>query len=137
MNYNGYDSYGSNCQSISQHGNDNHYGQYNFTHQGGSNNQYDSSSQVGGQYGGYNYIRGYDLMNQNGLNDQNGFGGQTNQVAWGQYLYLDGQNNSTNIYDQPSYGSHQTNHPNGHNGQNVLNISERPYVDCTDEEHQS
>ncbi|CAB4267723.1 unnamed protein product [Prunus armeniaca] len=29
------------------------------------------------------------------------------------------------------------NFPNGYNGQNVLNISERPYVDRPDEEHQS
>ncbi|PQQ04859.1 shematrin-like protein 1 [Prunus yedoensis var. nudiflora] len=78
MNYNGYDSYGSNSQSIGQH-----YGQYNFTHQGGPKNQYGSSSQFsgqygghnyvggfGGQYGGHNYIGGYDLMNQNGSNDK-------------------------------------------------------------------
>ncbi|CAL9024652.1 unnamed protein product, partial [Prunus brigantina] len=145
MNYNGYDSCGSNSQSIGQY-----YGQYNFTHQGRPNNQYGSSSQFGGQYGGHNYvggfgeqysghnyIGGYDLMNQNGSNDQNGFGGQTNQVAEGQYIYPDGQNNSANIYDQRSYGSHQMNHPNGYNGQNFLNISERPYVDRTDEELQS
>ncbi|CAL2229760.1 unnamed protein product [Prunus armeniaca] len=99
MNYNGYDSYSSNCQSIGQHGDNNHCGQYNFTHQCGSNNQYDSSSQIGGQYGGYNYIAEYDLMNQNGSNDQNVFGGETNQVAWGHYTYPNGQNNSANIYD--------------------------------------
>ncbi|KAI5313215.1 hypothetical protein L3X38_042389 [Prunus dulcis] len=75
MNYNGYDSYGSNSQSIGQHGDHNHYGQYKFTHQGGPNNHYDSSSQFGGQYGGHNCIG-----DQNGLNDQHGFGGQTNQV---------------------------------------------------------
>ena len=172
INYNGYDSCGLNSQSIGQHGDHNHYGQYNFTHQGGSNNQYDSSSQFGGQYVGHNYVGGfgghnyvgrfggqyrghnyvgrpggqygghnnvggYDLMNQNGLSDQNGFGGQNNQMAWEQYSYPYGQNNSGNIYDQPSYGSHQTNHPNGCNGQNVLNIGERPYVDCMDKERQS
>ncbi|KAL6285533.1 hypothetical protein ACE6H2_009923 [Prunus campanulata] len=187
MNYNGYDSYGSNSQSISQH-----FGQYNFTYQGGPNNQYGSSSQFGCQYGGHNYVSefgGYDLMNQNGSNDQNGFGGQTNQggyngqhdstyqyssgsqfngqhggnnnhgqnnmvyqnyangqhgyngqynqVAGGQYTYPDGQNNPPSIYDQPSYGSLQTNHHNGHSGQNVLSVSERPYVDRTDKEHQN
>ncbi|KAI5322682.1 hypothetical protein L3X38_031754 [Prunus dulcis] len=184
-------------QSIGQY-----YGQYNFTHKGGPNNQYCSSSQFGGQYGGHNYvgefgdqygrhnyIGGYDPMNQNGSIDQNGFGGQTNQggysgqydsayqygsssqfngqhdgnnnygqnnmiyqnyangqhgyngqynqVAGGQYTYPDAQNNPANIYDQPIYDFHQTNHPNGYNGQNVLNISERPCVDRTDEEHQS
>ncbi|CAL9017891.1 unnamed protein product, partial [Prunus brigantina] len=106
-NYNGYDSYGSNSQSISQY-----YGQYNFTHQGGPNTQYGSSSQFGGQYGGHNYVGGfgdqysglnyigrYDVMNQNGSNDQNGFGGQTNQ--------------------------------NGYSGQ------EMPYVDRMDKEHQN
>ncbi|CAL9012330.1 unnamed protein product [Prunus brigantina] len=199
MNYNGYDSYGSNSQSIGQH-----YGQYNFTHKGGPNNQYGSSSQFGGkygrhnyvggfgfgdQYGGHNYIGGYDPMNQNGSDDQNGFGGQTNQggysgqydstyqygsgnhfngqhdgnnnygqnnmiyqnyangqhgyngqynqVAGGQYTYPDAQNNSANIYDQPSYGSHQMNHHNGYNGQNILSVSERPYVDHVDKEHQN
>ncbi|CAL9021259.1 unnamed protein product [Prunus brigantina] len=124
MNYNGYDSYGSNSQSIGQY-----YGQYNFTHQGGHNNQYDSSSQFGGPYGGHNYVGRYDLTNQNGSNDQNGFGGQTSQVAWGQYTYSGGQNNLPNICDQPSYGSHQMNHPNGYHGQNVLSIRERTYVE--------
>ncbi|CAL2278159.1 unnamed protein product [Prunus armeniaca] len=94
MNYNDYDSYGSNSQSIGQP-----YGQYNFIHQGGPNNQYGSSSQFGGQYdghnyvggfgdqyGGHNYIGGNDPMNQNGSIDQNGFGGQTNQGGYsGQY----------------------------------------------------
>ncbi|CAL9025214.1 unnamed protein product, partial [Prunus brigantina] len=191
MNFNGYDSCGSNSQSIGQY-----YGQYNFTHQGGPNNQYGSSSQFGGQYGGHNYvggfgdqysghnyIGGYDLMNQNGSNDQNGFGGysgqynftyqygsgsqfngqhaennnhgqnnmiyqnyvngqhgyngQYNQVAEGQYIYPDGQNNPTNIYDQPSYGSHQMNHHNGYHGQNVLSVREMPYVDRMDKKHQN
>ncbi|CAB4292813.1 unnamed protein product [Prunus armeniaca] len=90
MNYNGYDSYGSNSQSVCQH-----YDQYNFTHQDGPNNQYGSSSQFGGQYGGHNYVGGfgdqygghnyvggYDPMNQNGSNDQNSFGGQTNQGGY-------------------------------------------------------
>ncbi|PQQ00692.1 hypothetical protein Pyn_40086 [Prunus yedoensis var. nudiflora] len=70
-------------------------------------------------------------------NGQHGYNGQYNQVAEGQYTYPDGQNNPANIYDQPSYGSHQTNHPNGYNGQNVLSIGERPYVDRTDKEHQN
>ncbi|PQQ20176.1 hypothetical protein Pyn_32450 [Prunus yedoensis var. nudiflora] len=58
-------------------------------------------------------------------------------MAGGQYTYPNGQNNPANIYDQPSYGSHQTNHPNGYNGQNVLSVSERPYVDRMDKEHQN
>ncbi|PQP92272.1 hypothetical protein Pyn_14307 [Prunus yedoensis var. nudiflora] len=69
--------------------------------------------------------------------DQNYANGQYNQVAGGQYTYPDGQNNPANIYDQPSYGSHQTTHPNGYDGQNVLNVSERPYVDRMDKEHQN
>ncbi|KAI5317895.1 hypothetical protein L3X38_037602 [Prunus dulcis] len=38
---------------------------------------------------------------------------------------------------KPSYGSHQMNHPNGYNGQNVLSINEKPYVDCMDKEHKN
>ncbi|CAB4273749.1 unnamed protein product [Prunus armeniaca] len=190
MNYNDYYSYGSNSQSISQY-----YGQYSFTHQGGPNNQYGSSSQFGGQYGGHNYVGGfgdqysghnyigeYDVMNQNGSNDQNGFGGQTNQGAYiGQYnstyqygsssqfngqhggnnnhgqnniIYQNyangqhgyngqynqvagGQNNSVNIYNQPSYGLHQANQIFGCNDQNNINIGEMPYVDRMDKEHQN
>ncbi|PQM37673.1 shematrin-like protein 1 [Prunus yedoensis var. nudiflora] len=144
MNYNGYDAYGSSSQSIGRHDDHNYSGQYNFTHQGGPNNQYDSSSQFGsqygghnyiggfgGQYGGHNYVGGYDVMNQNGLNDQNGFGGQTNQVAWGQYTYPGGQNNPANIYDQPNYYSHQADHPIGFGGQHNLKVGEMPSSDHT------
>ncbi|PQM36333.1 shematrin-like protein 1 [Prunus yedoensis var. nudiflora] len=70
MNYNGYDSYGSNSQSIGQH-----YGQYNFTHQGGPNNQYGSSSQFGCQYGGHNYVGKFGGQ-YGGHNYVGEFGGQ-------------------------------------------------------------
>ncbi|CAL2241961.1 unnamed protein product [Prunus armeniaca] len=132
MNYNDYYSYGSNSQSIDQN-----YGQYSFTHQGGPNNQYGSSSQFGSQYGGHNYVGEYDVMNQNGSNDQNGFDGQYDSTyQYGSGSQFNGQHGGNNnhgqnniIYQNYANGQH------GYNGQynqvaggqnNSVNISNQP-----------
>ncbi|PQQ15631.1 shematrin-like protein 1 [Prunus yedoensis var. nudiflora] len=128
---------------MNQNGSNDQNGFGGQTNQGGYNGQHDSTyqyssgSQFNGQHGGNNNHGQNNMIYQNYANGQHGYNVQNNQVAGGQYTYPDGQNNPTNIYDQPSYGSHQMNHPNGYNGQNVLSIGERPYVDRTDKEHQN
>ncbi|PQP98984.1 hypothetical protein Pyn_36801 [Prunus yedoensis var. nudiflora] len=78
---------------------------------------YGSSSQSIGQHGEHNH---------SGQHGEHNHSGQTNQVAWGQYTYPDGQNNPGNIYDHLNFYSHQADHPIGFGGQHNLKMGEMP-----------